>query len=83
LREPIKPDITLAIRFNKEKLIKLREANGLTQTDLDLKLDLSFGYTWRLETGRFENPRLCNVVKIARCFNVPIEELVIEDQIQA
>ena len=65
----------------KNKLEEIRKAKGITQEELANALEVSRQTVGALENGRY-NPSIILAFKIARFFNVSIEEVFIfeEDQ---
>jgi transcriptional regulator len=65
----------------KNKLEEIRKAKGITQEELANALEVSRQTVGSLENGRY-NPSIILAFKIARFFNVSIEEVFIfeEDQ---
>ena len=65
----------------KNRLEEIRKAKGITQEELANALEVSRQTMGSLENGRY-NPSIILAFKIARFFNVSIEEVFIfeEDQ---
>jgi len=65
----------------KNRLEEIRKAKGITQEELANALEVSRQTVGSLENGRY-NPSIILAFKIARFFNVSIEEVFIfeEDQ---
>lgn len=65
----------------KNRLEEIRKAKGITQEELANDLEVSRQTVGSLENGRY-NPSIILAFKIARFFNVSIEEVFIfeEDQ---
>lgn len=55
---------------------KLREAKGLTQTDLARKAKVTQAYIAQLEAGLKRNPSLATLGRTARALGVPAERLL-------
>lgn len=55
-------------------LAELREERGMTQRQLAEKLNISPGTIGMYETGK-RNPPLSKAIKIAKLFNVPVENI--------
>lgn len=58
------------------RLRHLRAERGLTQLRLAKKAGLSTGYVARLEAGRYHDPSLSTVAKLAKALKVTVAELV-------
>ena len=58
------------------RLKRLRARRGLTQVELANKAGLSSGYVARLEAGRYHDPSLSTLAKLAKALNVPIGGLL-------
>lgn len=63
----------------KEKLIKLRKDNNLTQDELAKKLRISRSAVANYEKG-IREPNFEMIENIADCFNISIAELLNDDQ---
>ena len=63
----------------KNKIEEIRKQKGITQEDFAKVLGVSRQTISSLETGRY-NPSICLSYKIARCFNMTIEEIFIFDE---
>ena len=65
----------------KNRLEEIRKENGITQEDLARAVEVSRQTIGSLENGRY-NPSIILAFKIARFFNLTIEEIFIygEDQ---
>jgi putative transcriptional regulator len=63
----------------KNKITEFRENSGLTQKELALKLEVSRQTIISLEKGRY-NPSIKLAFKIARLFDVMIEEVFIDEE---
>lgn len=59
---------------------ELRSARGWTQADLADRLDVSRQTIYAIENGRFD-PSLPLAFKIARLFELPIEQVFDPDQV--
>lgn len=57
---------------------ELRTAQGWTQADLALRLEVSRNSVNAIETGRYE-PSLTLAMRIARIFGKPVEEIFFLD----
>lgn len=60
----------------KNKLEEIRKENGITQEDLARAVEVSRQTIGSLENGRY-NPSIILAFKIARFFNLTIEEIFI------
>lgn len=60
-------------------LEELRKKKGISQEDLGNELDVSRQTISSIEKGRY-NPSIILAFKIARYFNMPIEEIFIYDE---
>lgn len=60
----------------KNKLEEIRKQHGITQEELADKLEVSRQTIGSLENGRY-NPSIILAFKIARLFNVSIEDIFI------
>ena len=65
----------------KNKLEEIRKAKGITQEELANALEVSRQTVGSLENGRY-NPSIILAFKIARFFNVSIEEVFIYEEDQ-
>lgn len=63
----------------KNKLEEIRKENGITQEDLARAVEVSRQTIGSLENGRY-NPSIILAFKIARFFNLTIEEIFIYDE---
>lgn len=63
----------------KNKLEELRKQHGINQEDLATALEVSRQTIGSLENGRY-NPSIMLAFKIARYFNMPIEEIFIYEE---
>lgn len=63
----------------KNKLEEIRKAKGITQEELANALEVSRQTVGSLENGRY-NPSIILAFKIARFFNVSIEEVFIYEE---
>ena len=63
----------------KNKIEEIRKQKGITQEDFAKVLGVSRQTISSLETGRY-NPSIFLAYKIARCFNMTIEEIFIFDE---
>jgi len=63
----------------KNKLEELRKQHGINQEDLAVALEVSRQTIGSLENGRY-NPSIMLAFKIARYFNMPIEEIFIYEE---
>ncbi len=57
-------------------LRELREAKGLTQTEMAKKVNVSQTYIAKLEAGDKKNPSLEILRKLARALGVPVTALL-------
>ncbi|MEZ7757604.1 helix-turn-helix transcriptional regulator [Granulicatella adiacens] len=65
----------------KNRLEEIRKAKGITQEELANTLEVSRQTVGSLENGRY-NPSIILAFKIARFFNVSIEEVFIYEEDQ-
>lgn len=65
----------------KNRLEEIRKAKGITQEELANALEVSRQTVGSLENGRY-NPSIILAFKIARFFNVAIEEVFIYEEEQ-
>ena len=65
----------------KNRLEEIRKAKGITQEELAYALEVSRQTVGSLENGRY-NPSIILAFKIARFFNVSIEEVFIYEEDQ-
>lgn len=65
----------------KNKLEEIRKAKGITQEELANALEVSRQTVGSLENGRY-NPSIILAFKIARFFDVSIEEVFIYEEDQ-
>lgn len=65
----------------KNRLEEIRKAKGITQEELANALEVSRQTVGSLENGRY-NPSIILAFKIARFFNVSIEEVFIYEENQ-
>lgn len=63
----------------KNRLEEIRKENGITQEDLARAVEVSRQTIGSLENGRY-NPSIILAFKIARFFNLTIEEIFIYDE---
>ena len=63
----------------KNRLEEIRKAKGITQEELANTLEVSRQTVGSLENGRY-NPSIILAFKIARFFNVSIEEVFIYEE---
>lgn len=63
----------------KNRLEKIRKANGITQEELASILEVSRQTIGSLENGRY-NPSIMLAFKIARYFQMNIEEIFIYEE---
>ena len=63
----------------KNRLEELRKQRGIKQEDLANALEVSRQTIGSLENGRY-NPTIQLAFKIARCFNMSIEEIFIYEE---
>ncbi|EEF68582.1 DNA-binding helix-turn-helix protein [Holdemania filiformis DSM 12042] len=66
-------------RFMKNRLEALRKARGIKQEELAAALEVSRQTIGSLENGRY-NPSILLAFKIARYFDVSIEEVFIYEE---
>ena len=59
----------------RERLKMLREANGLSQTQLEEKIGKEANYITRVETGRIDTPPLDVIARIAHELDVSVSDL--------
>ncbi len=55
---------------------KLRQDKGISQDRLSKLTDLSLNTIVKIESGRNPNPTIKTLAKIARSFNIKIDDLV-------
>lgn len=65
----------------KNRLEEIRKAKGITQEELANALEVSRQTVGSLENGRY-NPSIILAFKIARFFDVSIEEVFIYEEVQ-
>lgn len=65
----------------KNKLEEIRKENGITQEELARAVEVSRQTIGSLENGRY-NPSIILAFKIARFFNLTIEEIFIYEEDQ-
>ena len=65
----------------KNRLEEIRKAKGITQEEIANALEVSRQTVGSLENGRY-NPSIILAFKIARFFNVSIEEVFIYEEDQ-
>lgn len=63
----------------KNRLEELRKQRGIRQEELAEKLDVSRQTVGSLENGRY-NPSIILAIKIARFFNMSVEEIFIFEE---
>lgn len=63
----------------KNRLEEIRKENGITQEDLARAVEVSRKTIGSLENGRY-NPSIILAFKIARFFNLTIEEIFIYEE---
>lgn len=66
-------------RFLKNKLEEIRKKMGIKQEELALELEVSRQTISSLENGRY-NPSILLAFKIAKYFNMSIEEIFIYEE---
>lgn len=66
-------------RYMKNRLEKLRKQRGIKQEDLALALEVSRQTIGSLENGRY-NPSIILAFKIARYFDMSIEDIFIYEE---
>ena len=59
-----------------ETIRKLRETKGLSQEKLARLADVSNNTIVNIEAGKQKNPTIETIKKIAKAFDVPIEDLI-------
>lgn len=74
----VKKTLHCVVRILKNKIKELRMKFNLTQEDLAKKLDVSRQTIISLEKGRY-NPSILLAHKIAKVFNLKIEDVFIFD----
>ena len=77
-------NVKLACLFGRNKILKnrleeIRKENGITQEDLARAVEVSRQTIGSLENGRY-NPSIILAFKIARFFNLTIEEIFIYEE---
>jgi len=55
---------------------RLRLSRGISQDRLSKLTDLSLNTIVKVESGRNPNPTIQTLTKIARCFNVKVDDLI-------
>lgn len=55
---------------------RLRKENNLTLRELAEKSGLAFGAIGNLERGVITDPHISTVIKLAKVFNISVDELV-------
>lgn len=63
----------------KNRLEEIRKAKGITQEELAAALEVSRQTISSLEKGRY-NPSILLAFKIARCFQLTIEDIFIYEE---
>ena len=63
----------------KNRLEEIRKQRGIKQEELAKKLDVSRQTIGSLENGRY-NPSIILAIKIARFFNMGVEEIFIYEE---
>ena len=63
----------------KNRLEELRKLRGIRQEELAEKLEVSRQTIGSLENGRY-NPSIILAIKIARYFDLPVEEIFIYEE---
>ena len=63
----------------KNRLEELRKARGIKQEELAEALEVSRQTIGSLENGRY-NPSILLAMKIARYFNLPVEDIFIYEE---
>lgn len=63
----------------KNRLEELRKQHGVRQEELAEKLEVSRQTIGSLENGRY-NPSIILAIKIARFFDLPVEEIFIYEE---
>lgn len=61
---------------DRDRLVALREAAGLSKTALAKKAGVDYSSYWRIEQGRAVNPRIETIQRLARALDVPVERLI-------
>ena len=59
-----------------ENIKRLRKQNNLTLRDLAKKSGLAFGAIGNIERGVIKDPHISTIIKLAKAFNITIDELV-------
>lgn len=70
-------------RLNLHRMKQLLQERGLSQYGLAKAAGLSHGHVVMLLQGRRPNPSIATVHKIAKALDVPVEELLEEDDVLA
>lgn len=65
----------------KNRLEELRKERGVTQEELAFALEVSRQTVGSLENGRY-NPSIILAFKIAKFFNLPIEDIFVYEEEQ-
>lgn len=55
---------------------RLRKENGLTLRELAKKANLAYGAIGNIERGVIKDPHISTVIKLAKAFNISIDELI-------
>ena len=58
-----------------EKIREARKSKGITQAELSKKINMHRNSIVNFEAGR-RNPRVKDLIKIAKALSVPVEQLV-------
>jgi putative transcriptional regulator len=64
-----------AAKLFRERLRSLRDAKGLSQTELEERIGKEANYITRVETGRIGTPPLDVISSIARALDVSVSDL--------
>jgi transcriptional regulator with XRE-family HTH domain len=78
------PGVSIRVRKperskGETKLARLRVARGLSQAEMAELTGIPEGTYWKLERGRYPNPRIRHLVNCAIVLDVSLEELAEDD----
>lgn len=59
-----------------KKVKQLRESYNLTQMDLACEVNIQQRMVSKIESDKYKQITFCTVVKLARFFGIPIDELI-------
>lgn len=55
---------------------QLLKENNLTANQLSLELNWSVNHVWRITSGKIGDPRMSTLIRIAKFFEISMDELV-------